>query len=208
MELEPAAAAVLLIDLQRSFIGPDGSMARQGRDLSAMQAAAEGCARLARAARAAGRPVIWSRILWRPDYRDGGLLTREIRPRLAEIGALAAGSGDEEIAEPCRPEPEDLVFDKPRYSCFYASPLPAILSSLGVRALVVGGVTTSMCVETTVRDAGQRDIPTFVAREACGDFDAARHDASLDAMAFGFADVVGIDAAEGAFLDLARRGGP
>ena len=72
---------------------------------------------------------------------------------------------------------------------------PRALAARGIRALMVGGVTTSMCVECTVRDAGQRDIRTFVVREATADFDPGRHAASLDAMAFGFARVIGLDAA-------------
>jgi ureidoacrylate peracid hydrolase len=65
-----------------------------------------------------------------------------------------------------------------------------LLGARGVRALMVGGVTTSMCVESTVRDAAQRDIRTFVVRDAVADFDLARHEASLSAMKFGFARII------------------
>jgi ureidoacrylate peracid hydrolase len=86
-------------------------------------------------------------------------------------------------------EPGDFVLDKPRYSAFFGTSLDMLLAARGIRALMVGGVTTSMCVESTVRDAAQRDIRTFVLRDAVADFDAARHAASLSAMAFGFARV-------------------
>jgi nicotinamidase-related amidase len=71
------------------------------------------------------------------------------------------------------------------------------LRALGTERVLVAGVTTSMCVESTVRDLAQRDYDTIVVREACGDFDEVRHAASLDAMAFGFAELVGLDDALG-----------
>ena len=70
-----------------------------------------------------------------------------------------------------------------------------VLAARGIRALMVGGVTTSMCVESSVRDAAQRDIRTFVVREAVADFDAGRHAASLAAMEFGFARIIGANQA-------------
>ena len=76
--------------------------------------------------------------------------------------------------------------------------LAVVLAARGIRALMVGGVTTSMCVESSVRDAAQRDIRTFVVREAVADFDPDRHAASLRAMAFGFARVIGANEAAAA----------
>jgi ureidoacrylate peracid hydrolase len=69
------------------------------------------------------------------------------------------------------------------------------LRSRRIERVVVGGVTTSMCVDTTVRDLGQRDLDVLVVREACGDFAQDRHEAALAAMEFGFARVVSFDAA-------------
>jgi ureidoacrylate peracid hydrolase len=181
---------LLLIDLQRSFCDPDGSMAKQGRDVTPMRAAAEVCEGLARQAHAAAIPVVWTRMMFRDDYGDGGLLTRTIRPNLARIGALRAGTADVELSAAIQTMPGDLVIDKPRYSAVYGTPLEVELRARRIDRILVGGVTTSMCVETTVRDLGQRDYETLVVREACGDFEAARHQASLDAMAFGFARVV------------------
>jgi ureidoacrylate peracid hydrolase len=143
-------------------------------------------------------PVIWTRHVLRADHADGGLLTTELRPRLGEIGALARGTPDVDIPQEADVRPEDVVLDKPRYSAFFATALDLLLALRGVRALLVGGLTTSMCVESTVRDAAQRDLRCFVVREAVADFDAARHDASLAAMAFGFARIVGAAAAEAA----------
>lgn len=202
---EPRRALLLLIDYQRSFCDPDGAMARQGRDVAAMRAAAEAGDGLARQARAAAVPVVWTRMVFRADYGDGGLLTGALRPNLPRIGALRAGTDDVELSRTVRALPGDIVIDKPRYSALYGTALEVELRARRIGRVVVGGVTTSMCVESTVRDLGQRDYETFVVREACGDFDAARHDASLNAIAFGFARVVALaDAAP--LLDGTGRG--
>lgn len=190
-----AATILLLIDLQAAFCDPEGSMAQQGRDIDAMRAAAATASGLADAARAASVPIVWTRIVYRDDYLDGGRMLWEVRPNLRRIGALRAGTPDAAISDAAGYVEGEPVIDKTRYSALYATPLEALLRSLGVRRVIVGGVTTSMCVETTVRDLGQRDYETFVVREACGDFDAARHEASLATMEFGFAEVIDMGAA-------------
>jgi nicotinamidase-related amidase len=194
MRFKAEEAALVLIDLQRGFVDEEGFVAVQGRDVSASKRAALRCVDLAARARAAGMKVIWTRHVLRADYADGGLLVTEIRPRLGELGALKRGTADIELFEGADAQPGDIIVDKPRYSAFFGTDLDVILTANGIRSLVIGGVTTSMCVETTARDAAQRDLRTFVVREAVADFDEARHQASLSAIAFGFGRVVGIDA--------------
>ncbi|KAF0118150.1 MAG: nicotinamidase-like amidase [Xanthobacteraceae bacterium] len=145
MRFEAREAALVLIDPSRR--------------------AADRCVALARAARAGGMRVIWTRHVLRADYADGGLLVTEIRPRLGELGALKRGTPDIELYAGAEVDPTDIVVDKPRYSAFFGTDLDVILAASGIRSLVIGGVTTSMCVETTARDAAQRDIRTFVVRE-------------------------------------------
>jgi ureidoacrylate peracid hydrolase len=190
MRFHRAEAALLLVDYQRGFLHPQGFVAAQGRDVTPCAEAARQGFALARAARAAGMLVIWTRHVLRADHADGGLLTTELRPHLGEIGALACGSADIEIPSEAGVSSEDVVIDKPRYSAFFGTSLDMQLGARGIRSLMVGGVTTSMCVDTTVRDAAQRDIRTFVVRDAVADFDLARHEASLSAMKFGFARII------------------
>ena len=142
-------------------------MAKQGRPIAPMQEAARCCARLADAAHRAAIPVIWTRMQFRSDYADGGRLIRNIRPNLAKIGALQAGTFDAELADGIGYAPGDIVIDKARYSALYGTALEVWLRAMEVARIVVGGVTTSMCVESTVRDLGQRDYEVIVAREAC-----------------------------------------
>lgn len=194
MRFETARAALVLVDLQRGFVDPDGFVARQGRDVTACAAAAGRALALARTARAAGLPVIWTRHVLRADHADGGLLVTELRPRLGELGALKRGTADVELMEGAEPAASDWIIDKPRYSAFFGTSLDVLLAANRIDQLIVCGVTTSMCVESTVRDAAQRDLRCFVVREAVADFDAARHEASLAAIAFGFGRVVGANA--------------
>lgn len=193
MRLEAKAALLLLIDLQRAFCEAGGSMARQGRDITAMRSALAASRALADGVRAHAIPVLWTRMMFQPDYADGGRLVHDLRPNLKEIGALTRDSADAELAGGCGYRDGDTVIDKNRYSAFLGTGLASWLAKHGIERAIVGGVTTSMCVDTTVRELAQRDIATFVVREACGDFDAARHAAAIEAMAFGFARVIGLD---------------
>jgi ureidoacrylate peracid hydrolase len=186
----PDTTALLVIDMQNGFCHPDGSFATLGLDVSMCTAAIAGCAGLVEDARAAGVPVVYTRYVYRPDYRDGGVLVHDLMPDLATARSLAAGSWDAELVDELSPREDEFVVDKNRYSAFYGTGLEPILTSLGVRRLVVCGVTTNMCVETTVRDASQRDYLTFVVSDATGELDRARHDSALATLGFGFGRVV------------------
>ncbi len=201
MEFDSSKAAFLAVDLQRAFCSDDGSVAREGRDIDRCKAAAARCLDIAAAAHRSDMPVIWTRFVLRSDYADGGVFTRDLRPWVRESGALQANTPDVELIPEAEVAPRDFVIDKQRHSSFYATGLEAILRSLGVECLLVGGVTTSMCVETSVRDAAQRDYKTFVVRDACADYWEDRHDASLAAIAFGFARVISHNEAIAAIAD-------
>lgn len=174
--------ALLLIDLQRSFCSPEGSMAAQGWDIAPLAAVVAPCRELAREARKRNIPVIWTRIGWADDYSDGGLLTHTLRPNLARIGALKRGTPDWEIVPEAGYQPGERIVDKTRFSAL-------IGTELMLDEAIVAGVTTSMCVESTVRDLGQRDCVVTVVADACAEFDRARHAAALATMGFGFARI-------------------
>ncbi len=179
-------------------------MAQQGRDIAAMRSALAASRRLADGARARGLPVAWTRMMFRPDYADGGRLVADLRPNLAATGALRQGTPDAAFAAHCGFRDGDPVFDKNRFSAVLGTALLPWLEQCGIQRVVVGGVTTSMCVDTTVRDLAQRDYAVFVVREACGDFDQARHHAALDAVSFGFARIIALDDALAALAGEGR----
>jgi ureidoacrylate peracid hydrolase len=195
----PDRTALLVIDMQNGFCHPDGSFAGLGLDVSMCTAAIAGCRRLVEAAHAAGVPVVYTRYVYRADYKDGGVLVQEVLPALADVKSLAAGTWDAELVDELVPTDDDFVLDKNRYSAFYGTGLEPVLTSLGVRNLVMAGVTTNMCVETSARDASQRDYRVFVVSDATGELDAARHDMALATLGFGFGAVVSTDDVLGAW---------
>jgi ureidoacrylate peracid hydrolase len=182
--------ALLVIDMQNGFCHPAGSVARGGAWIDDCQATIGPIASLLGVARRAKVPVIFTRFVYRADYADGGILVSELRPHLKERRSLVQGEWDAEIVSELTPLSDEFVVDKNRFSAFYATSLESILRGLDVRTLIVCGVTTNMCVESTVRDAGQRDYRVYVVRDAVGELDRARHEHALCAMAFGFAHVL------------------
>lgn len=189
---DPDRSALIVVDMQNGFLREGASCARIGLPVAALQPAIEPCRQLVALARQNEVPVIFTRYVYRGDYRDGGILTGELMPALKEERALAAGSEDAELIEELGSGPGDFVLDKNRPSAFYATPLETWLNGLGVRDLVVCGVTTNCCVETTVRDASQRDYRTFVVADAVAEFDPRRHEVALESMGMLFGYVVGL----------------
>ena len=185
--------ALLVVDMQNGFCHDDGAINRMGLPAARLRDAIAPCARLVAAARGARVPVLFTRYVYRPDYADGGLLVDELMPDLKTHEALRAGSWDAQVIDALAPEAGEPVIDKNRPSAFFGTDLETTLKTLGARNLVVCGVTTNCCVETTVRDASQRDIRTFVVRDAVAEYDDDRHAVALKSMALLFAYVVGLD---------------
>ncbi|TDC64604.1 cysteine hydrolase [Actinomadura sp. GC306] len=193
MEIKKENTALLVVDMQNSFTEPKGSMAAVGLPYEELLPAVAGCRTLIDAAHTADVPVIYTRYVFQPDYADGGLVPDHIVPALKENRGLAAGSWDAEICDELAPAEGDIVIDKSRPSAFYGTRLEPVLTGLGVRSLVICGVTTNICVETTARDAGQRDYFTHVISDATAEFDKARHEYALNGIGFIFGWVNTID---------------
>lgn len=181
-------AALVVIDLQRAFCAADGSVSRQGRDVGSCASVVPACASVVKAFRRRRRPVIWTQMGFAPDYRDAGLLVHELRPGIAAAGGLRWDTDDVDLM--MAPEPGEPVIRKSRFSAFHGTPLWELIERHNVHELVLVGVTTSMCVETTAREAGQHDLRVFVPRDAVADLDPDVHASSLDRIAYGFGHVV------------------
>jgi ureidoacrylate peracid hydrolase len=179
-------SALLVIDMQNGFCHPEGAFAKLGLDVSMCNAAIQGCRELVDAAHDVGVPVIFTRYILRPDLKDAGFLLHAEKPALIGTKSLVYGAWDAEIVDELKPEPDDFVVDKTRYSAFYGTSLESILGTLGVRNLAVAGVTTNICVDSTVRDASYRDYASFVAGDATGELERDRHDVTLRTLGFAF----------------------
>ena len=162
-ELDSRKAGLLLIDMQRDFLEPGGFGAALGNDVAHLRRTIEPTKRVLAAARDAGLTIIHTREGHRPDLSDLPAAKRA-RGRLAvDIGdqgpmgrILVRGEPGHDIIPELYPEPGEPVIDKPGKGAFYATDLDTILKNRGISQLVVAGVTTEVCVNTTVREANDR----------------------------------------------------
>ena len=185
--------ALLVIDMQNGFCSDNGSVNDIGLPAKRLQPAISPCVKLVAAARDAEVPIIFTRYVYRSDYRDGGLMVHELIPDLKNGKTLIANTWDTDILDELAPRETDFVVDKNRPSSFYGTSLDGILKNLAIENLVVCGVTTNCCVETTVRDASQRDYRTFVVRDAVAEYEDDRHEVALKSIDMLFGHVVESD---------------
>jgi ureidoacrylate peracid hydrolase len=196
--------ALMVVDMQRAFLDPRSTMAAAGFDVTPLQAALPGVLRLIDLARQAAIPVIHTRFVFHKgladfSIRDGqNARTKALR---LPLHYLEEGTPGVELTPEIVPGPGEFVIDKARASAFYGTRLEPLLGGMGVRNLVICGVTTNICVETTARDAGQRDYGTWVVRDAVAEFSAERNAHALNAIAWSFGEVIAVD-------DVARAWAP
>jgi nicotinamidase-related amidase len=184
--LNPARIALLIIDMQRDFLEPGGFGEMLGNDVSQLRRTIEPNRKLLKAWRAAGLPVFHTREGHRPDLFDLPP-AKKIRGRSAtSIGdpgpmgrILVRGEAGHDIIPELYPEPGEPVIDKPGKGAFYATDLQTILLSKGIENLIVGGVTTEVCVHTTVREANDRGYRCIVAGDCCGSYFPEFHEMGL-----------------------------
>jgi len=186
LPLDPARTAVLMIDMQRDFIEPGGFGASLGNDVALLRAAIQPCQALLVGARAAGMLVIHTREGHRPDLSDAPTAKIERGPQGMRIGdsgpmgrILIRGEPGHGLIAELQPLANEPVIDKPGKGAFYATELGAILQHRGIEALIVCGVTTEVCVHTTVREANDRGYRCLVPGDACASYFPEFHDVAL-----------------------------
>ncbi|WP_061933358.1 cysteine hydrolase family protein [Aureimonas sp. AU22] len=171
--LDPARVGLVVIDMQRDFLEPGGFGESLGNDVHPLQAIVPAVAKLIAGFRAAGRPVIHTRECHAPDLSDCPPAKRLRGPEGKRIGdpgpmgrILVRGEPGADIVPDLAPLPGELVLDKPGKGAFHATPLDAELERLGLRQLVFAGVTTEVCVQTTMREANDRGYECLLAEDA------------------------------------------
>ena len=174
---EPASTALLLIDFQRDFMEEGGFGSSLGNDVSLLRAALGPARQVLDAARSAGLFVVHTREGHRPDLADAPLakLRRGNAPlRIGDRGALGRllvrGEPGHGIVDEVAPREGEPVIDKPGKGAFYATDLDTILRVKGIRFLLVAGVTTEVCVHTTVREANDRGFDCLVVEDAVASY--------------------------------------
>ena len=186
--LSGSKMAMIVVDMQNAFLNDEGSMNKGGMDITELKKTVLPVSSLITACRSADVPIIFTRYVLRADYKDAGL--RSVRgPKFKEINSLVVGTWDSELDPRMDQRLEDYVLDKTRYSSFYNTSLEVILRGLGVDTLIVCGVTTEICVESTIRDAYFRDFKIIVPKDAVAAMDIGRHKGTLATIEFGFGSV-------------------
>ena len=181
--IAPGRTAVLVIDMQVDFGSPDGVLGAF-IDMSVVEPALAAAEKLVADARAAGVPVVFVG-LWTTPETDSAAWNERMRRRGGDPDVDAAlcraGQVGSEFYGP-NPLSGELVVHKTRYSGFVGTDLDIQLTKMGVDTLVVAGLTTECCVDSTVRDAFDLDYHVFVAADACAAYEADIHEASLKVM--------------------------
>jgi biuret amidohydrolase len=184
---DPAHTAVVMIDMQRDFLEPGGFGAMLGNDVSKLQGIVPACARLLALARAHGMTVIHTQEAHDPQLADCPPAKRA-RGRLAcGIGdpgplgrVLIAGEPGASFVAELVPKPGDIVLRKPGKGAFHATSLDVILHSQRITHLLIGGVTTEVCVQTTMREANDRGYECLLVTDCTASYFPEFHAAVVE----------------------------
>jgi nicotinamidase-related amidase len=175
--LDPAAAALVLIDMQRDFLEPGGFGESLGNDVGMLRRTIAPLRRVLEATRAAGLPIIHTREGHLPDLSDcppSKLNRGAPSARIGDPGPngriLIRGEYGHDIIDELAPLPGEPVVDKPGKGAFYDTDFGALLAAQGISQLIVTGVTTEVCVHTTVREANDRGFECLVLSDCVGSY--------------------------------------
>lgn len=186
LQIDVSRSALVIIDMQRDFLEPGGFGAALGNDVSLLKAAVEPIRNVLNAARETGMLVIHTREGHRPDLADAPPLKVDRGDPKTRIGAsgpmgriLVRGEPGHDIIPELYPVAGEPVIDKPGKGAFYQTDLELMLKNRGIETLMVCGVTTEVCVNTTIREANDRGFRCIALSDGCASYFPDFHAAGL-----------------------------
>ncbi|MFT3905075.1 MAG: isochorismatase family cysteine hydrolase [Steroidobacteraceae bacterium] len=186
LQVDLDRTAIILIDMQRDFLEPGGFGAALGNDVTQLQRAVAPCRALLAAARRKNLLIIHTREGHRPDLSDAPPAKLARMPegkRIGDVGPmgriLIRGEAGHGIIPELAPIDAEPVIDKPGKGAFYATDLHSLLVQRGIETLIVCGVTTEVCVHTTVREGNDRGYRCLVPGDCCASYFPEFHQAGL-----------------------------
>jgi nicotinamidase-related amidase len=186
-EFEPTTTALVIIDMQRDFVEPGGFGESLGNDVAILRKTITPTRQVLDACRMLGMTVVHTREGHRPDLSDcppSKLHRGRPKRKIGDDGAmgrlLIRGEKGHDIIPELYPTPGEVVIDKPGKGAFYATDLEPILRHVGIKTLLVCGVTTEVCVNTTVREANDRGFNCLVLEDCVGSYFPDFQRAALD----------------------------
>ncbi len=184
-KVAPRHTALVVIDMQNDFIAKEGLIAREGRDVSQAEVMAQELPKLLKSAREVGVFVVFVRNVYTTEnnfYLSDVWLEQAARKRnggYTRIPVCAANSWSGDFYGDVRPLPGEPIVTKHRYSAFHNTDLDTILRANGIRTVVLTGVVTNVCVETSAREAFVRDYYVAVVKDGTAAYSQADHDMTL-----------------------------
>jgi ureidoacrylate peracid hydrolase len=173
VEIDPSRTALIVVDMQNAFGSEGGMFDKAGIDITGIQHAVPPTAAAVEAARRAGIKVVWMKMGFQPDLSDlgaedvpNGFLFLHLG---VKDGVLTRDQWGTEIVDELAPEDGEPVIYKPRFSAFYRTDLDELLRSYGAKHLIITGCTTSICVESTIRDAFFRDYHCILLQDCAAE---------------------------------------
>jgi nicotinamidase-related amidase len=186
-EFDPRSCALMIIDMQRDFVDPGGFGEALGNDVSLLRKAIAPTKKVLDAVRKKKMLVIHTREGHRQDLSDlpqNKKLRGKLKAGIGDAGPmgriLVRGEYGHDIVDELKPEPGEPIVDKPGKGAFYATDLDSMLHNRGIRQLVVCGVTTEVCVNTSVREANDRGYDCLVLEDCVGSYFPEFQTASLN----------------------------